>query len=305
MITAIETSPNIGALGVNVDLVNCRVKVLFDQIFTTTHDIQNCLKNSISSNYEATTLLADPLARFSARIITAKDQVATIKPFQLISGLVIHEEARITIGSYNLIYVGGNQAQRFDQAEFNQEQELAEKYTRRQPSYVDTSATFERMTVVSQKDIDELMEIYQACFSSYLVPLDEQLIQTAASNSIFWVARNNEDRIVASAIGEHLKLGPLTLLEVSEVAAHPNHRVRGAATGCVKRVINEGKATLPHHVLAFMEARMWQNILGMCQSVGFKCFAGILHQHCIISTPPIFNSIPQTAYGSLAVCYAP
>ncbi len=302
--TPVVISPSIGGLGICVDYVNNRVKALFDQIFTSTGCIQDCLCDNIGADNEAVALLTNQMARFTARVITPKDLVPTISPFAITSGLIVHEEARITSRDYELIYIGGNQQQRFDQFEFDQERRLAAACTSRQPSQHNTVADFQRIRTVTDRDVAQLLEIYHACFRSYLVPLDEQLIRMAAANSIFWVARNQEGRIVASAIGESLRLGPLTLLEISEVAAHPAYRVRGAATGCVKRVVDEGKSTLTQPVVAFMEARMWENILGMSQSVGLNSLAGILHQHCVISTPSAFNSIRQEAFGSLAVCYS-
>ena len=307
MLTAPTTSsPSIGTLGLTVDSVNKRVKMLSDHVFNKNTEIVHYLYNTVKDNPLAIALLNDPIARFTARVIVKANTVAKLNPFPLANGLVVHEEARIRIKGYEIIYIGGNREARFDHAEFEQEKQLAQKYTNLEPTNTDSCyATFCRLTEVTQKDIDELLEMYGLCFDSYLVPLDEELMRSAARNSIFYVARNSDGVIVASAIGESLQLGPLTLVEISEVAAHPILRIRGGATGCVKRVIEESKRTLSGHVVIFMEARMWQNILGMCQTVGLKVFAGILHQHCIISSGDEFTSIPQEKYGSLAICYVP
>jgi hypothetical protein len=299
------TSPNIGCLGITADFTNNRVKGLFDDMFFSAKEIEKYLFSHIHYNNEAMILLQQPNARFTARFITPKGLVGATR-IVLPGGIEVSEEARITTNQFDIIYLGGNGPERFDSVEYSQEWKLAMKCMQpHHQSKTEVNASFHRLnSSISAQDIKELLDIYHSCFRSYLVPLDDDFIKTAAETSIFWVARNSEGTIVASAIGESLKLEPITLFEISEVAAHPDLRIRSAASGCVKRVVEEGKKTLPGHVVAFMEARMWQNILGMSQTVGLSCFAGILHQHCCISSQERYTSIPQTPYGSLAVCYS-
>ena len=300
------TSPNIGVLGITVDSkINRRVKALFDDILSSVYDVQHFLCEAVANNHDAMNLLSDPLSRFTCRVIVPKDQVGRINPFTLSCGLTIGEEARIITESHDIVYIGGNGHKRFNGTELEQEWWLATDYTRPHNKRVDhTEATLQQLTSASDQDIADLLEMYQLCFNSYLVPLNEDFIRAATQNTIFWVARNESNKIVASAAGESLQVGPLTLFEVSEVAAHPLLGIRGAASECVKLVVQQGKTTLPGNVIAFMEARMWRNILGMAYNVGLGNLAGILHQHCLISSPPQFNSIHQTKYGSLAVCYS-
>lgn len=299
-----DGSPSIGKLGVNVDHDNNRVKVLPGNILSCKRDIISCLQDNISSNTDAVALLAKEDARFTARVLTLNSQIGIIPPFEISPKLLVSEEARITIGAYDLIYIGGNMPGRFDEKLLAIEWEFAKKETSSPQIPVgEVPATFHRLRELTKKDIRELLDMFQHCYTSYLVQLNEYLLKNAARNSIFMVARDSKGRIVACAIGESLRVGPITLFEISEGAAHPNYRVRGAASECIKLVLAEGKRTLPHPIFAYIEARLWKNILGISQGIGFDHFAGILHQHCIISTPTIFNSIPQTKYGSLAVCY--
>ncbi len=300
------TSPSIGILGITVDpRTNFRVKALFNNVLTSVLEIQQFLCDEITSNNEAMNLLRHPMSRFTCRVVVPKDQVGRINSFVLPCGLTIGEEARIITESSHIVYVGGNGHKRFDGAELEQEWLLATEYTRAHNRTIDhTEATFQQLTSATEQDIADLLEMYRLCFDSYLVPLNENFIRAATQNTIFWVARNENGKIVASAAGESLCLGHFTLFEISEVAAHPQFSIRGAASQCVKQVIKQGKTTLPGNVVAFMEARMWRNILGMAYNVGLGNFAGILHQHCLISSPAQFNSIHQTKYGSLAVCYS-
>lgn len=306
MLTATAiTSPSIGTLGITVDRTNNRVKFLSDEVLPDSEAIVHHLYNNTRNNPDAVALLNDPFARFTSRVIVKANTVTRLNPFPLANGLVVHKEAIISSGSYDIIYIGGNRPKRFDHIELQQEKDLAAKYTKLEKKRIEENgATFHRLTEVSKKDTNELLQMYGLCFNSYLVPLNEELMQNAAQNSIFYVARNADGTIIASAIGESLRLGPLTLVEISEVAAHPELRIRSAASACVKRVVDESKRTLFGPVVTFMEARMWENILGLSQTVGFDALAGILHQHCLISSFPKFTSIPQTQYGSLAICYS-
>lgn len=302
----VNSSPSIGSLGVNVDWTNKRVKALFENNFSGEQEIISCLKDEIYAKTEATTLLAQEDARFTARVLTPRNQIEKIGPIEIFPKLFVYEEARISIGSYDLIYVGGNMVNRIDEELLAKEWEFAiEQTSSIQRPIGEVPATFHLLKELTEKDIQELLDMFKHCYNSYLVELNRELIKNAAKNSIFFVARNLEGRIVACAIGESLKLGPITLFEISEGAAHPIYRVKGAASECIRRVLAEGKRSTSNQIFAFIEARLWQNSLGNSSGVGFTQFTGILHQHCVISTPAMFNSIPQTKYGSLAVCYCP
>ncbi len=300
------TSPSIGSIGTTVDTTNLRVKVLSDRVFSTGYEVARCLAvETDTQNGTCRQLLLNRAVRFTARVI-GKD-LPTIPPFAIFGGIVLNEEARIkTSAGLDVVYVGGNALDRLNQEGAQAERRLAEQAVVLHPELAvpvcPEGVTFERLTTpVSPDDVRQLIEMYRLCFTSYLVPIDEALVQGAAVNSIFFVARDGEGRIIASAIGESLRVGPLTLLEVSEEAAHPVLRVRGAASGCARRVIKEGVASLKPPVVPFWEARMWRNILAMGPNVGLSEFGGILHQHCRISSPARFTSLPQSEFGSLAV----
>jgi len=303
-----NSTPSIGSIGVAVDEINGRVKVLRAEVFSSVEQVRARLTEGVAVNRDAKKLLLLSTTRFTARVIAKK--LGPIGPLTLPGGIVVQEEARIrTSVGLDVVYVGGNANGRMDAAGLITEKKLSIGATRwhSEIALADLSGvSFERVThPVSVDDVNQLVAMYQLCFTSYLVPLDEALVQGAAAHSIFFVARDERGRIIASAIGESLRVGPLTLLEVSEEAAHPQLRVKGAASGCARRVIEEGKKLLEPPVVAFWEARMWRNILGMGQQVGLTQFGGVLHQHCRIASPPEFTSLPQTAYGSLAVFYAP
>ncbi len=305
-----NSTPSIGSVGLTVDDGNKRVKVLRTEVFTSVEEAKAALTEGVTGNHDAQRLLSSSNARFTARVIGRN--LGTIAPFPLPGGVVVQEEARIHAASgLDVVYVGGNAHERLNASGLVAERQLAAEAARWHPQSAATfthpeGATFERLTCpVSDADVAELVAMYRLCFTSYLVPLDEALVRGAAANSIFFVARNREGRIVASAIGESLRVGPLTLLEVSEEAAHPKLRIKGAASGCARMVIAEGGKSLEPPVVAFWEARMWRNILGMGQTVGLTQLGGILHQHCTIASPPEFTSLSQTAFGSLAVFYAP
>lgn len=299
-------SPSIGKPGVNVDYDNNRVKVLPENILHSKRDIISCLHDNLSSNTDARAVLTTNDARFTARVLTPRNQIDKISSFNVTSNLLVSEEARISIGAYDLIYVGGNTPGRFDKKLLALERETTlELVNSVQRPVSSVNATFHRLRELTDKDIRELTEMFELCYTSYLVQLNDFLLRNAARNSIFMVARNSEGRIITCAIGESLRLGPITLFEISEGASHPIYRVKGAATECIKQVLAEGKRTLAPQVFAFIEARIWKNITGISKTLGYTEYAGILHQHCVISTPSIFNSIRQTKYGSLAVCYCP
>ena len=302
--TAKQTAPSIGNIGIKIDNVNKRVKILCPNEFRTVIDIKNFLKSTIYKNTEAVELLKKFDTRFTSRIFGK--EIGFIDEFEIQDGLFVSEEARIkTSVGLDIIYIGGNRKNRLDLEQLKKEQALSlasSQCTAIVPEPADV--TFEELTYpLSKSDVAQLLEMYSLCFTDYLVPLDQELIQSAAKSSIFIVARNEKKRIIASAIGESLRVGTLTLLEISEVAAHPTLRIKGAASGCARRVINIGKAKLDSPVIAFWEARMWRNVLGIAPLVGLTHLGGILHQHCRISAPAQFTSVKQTMYGSLAVFY--
>ncbi|MBI2888681.1 MAG: hypothetical protein HYY10_02030 [Candidatus Liptonbacteria bacterium] len=304
-------TPSIGSVGLTVDAGNKRVKVLRTEVFTSIEEAKAALIEGVAGSCDAKRLLSGKTARFTARVIGSN--LGTITPFPLPGGIAVQEEARIrTASGLDVVYVGGNARERLNAQGLAEEQQLSAEATRWHPQSAAAfthpeEATFERLTSsVSDADVAELVAMYHLCFTSYLVPLDEALVRGAAANSIFFVARNGDGRIIASAIGESLRVGPLTLLEVSEEAAHPKLRIRGAASGCARMVIAEGRQSLEPPVVAFWEARMWRNILGMGQAVGLTKLGGVLHQHCTIASPPEFTSLSNKGeFGSLAVFYAP
>ena len=301
-----KSTPSIGSVGVTVDEKSLRVKVLHEDVFFEEEAIRQALSHDVGKSIPAWAILQHPEGRFTARVIGQR--LASLTPFRLSSGIEVREEARIrTSAGLDIVYVGGSGEGRTHADNLRNERDLAQAAFLQRPVPLPEvrGVTFERLsTQLSKKDITGLLEMYRLCFTSYLVDLDESLVQGAAANSLFFVARNRDGTIIASAIGESLRVGPLTLLEVSEEASHPELRVKGAASMCAKMVIEEGKRCLRAPVVPFWEARMWKNIIGMGPRVGLTEYGGILHQHCLISSPPEFTTIPQTKYGSLAVFYA-
>lgn len=301
-----NNTPSIGSVGLTADEINKRVKVLCAEVFSSEEQAKVCLTEIVAKGCDAKKLLSHSSARFTARVIGRN--LGPIEQFAL-GGILAKEEGRIrTSFGLDVVYVGGNGFDRLDLTSFNAEKRLsAAAASPATPPPEPEEVVFERLQhPVSDEDVEQLVEMYKLCFTSYLVQLDETLVQTAAANSIFFVARNQDGKIIASAIGESLRVGPITLLEVSEEAAHPILRVRGAASGCARRVIAEGKRTLTPPVVAFWEARMWRNILGMGPRVGLTEYAGVLHQHCRIASPAEFTSLSNKGeFGSLAVFYAP
>ncbi|MDO8492612.1 MAG: hypothetical protein Q7S34_03175 [bacterium] len=301
-----NNTPSIGSIGLTVDEINKRVKVLCTEVFCSDEQAKSCLTKIVAKNCDAKKLLSHSSARFTARVIG--QNLGPIEQFSL-GGIFAREEGRIrTSVGLDVVYVGGNGFDRLDLTSFAAEKKLsAAAAFPATPPPEPGEVVFERLRhPVSAEDVAQLIEMYKLCFTSYLVQLDETLVQTAAASSIFFVARNQNGKIIASAIGECLRVGPLTLLEVSEEAAHPVLRVRGAASGCARRVIAEGKRTLTPPIVAFWEARMWRNILGMGPRVGLTEYAGVLHQHCRIASPEELTTLPNKGeFGSLAVFYSP
>lgn len=298
-------SPSIGDIGLNVDRKNSRVKIICEEVFSSIEQVIETLIAIISNNREAIDLIGMPNSRITCRaILSPKEET---RPFK-IGSLEVREEARISSQERDIVYFGGNGTQRFDPLLFKKEDNLSRAVTE---SFIDVpcpeNVVFERLEFpILERDINSLIEMYSLCFTSYLVFLNEGFFQNAAKNSIFIVARNERKEIIASAVGESLRVGPITLLEVSEEAAHPILRIRGAATSCAARVILEGKRILEPPVIPFWEARMWRNILGMGPRVGLTKYAGILHQHCKIASPADLTTLPNKGgFGSLAVFYAP
>ena len=302
--TLINTTPSIGTIGTKVDHINNRIKVLCDYEFTSVEDINNYLKLTIKNNSEVDEMLESFNVRFTARVFGKG--IDFVNNFEIHEGLTVSEEARIkTSIGLDIIYIGGNQKNRLKLDQLKQERELSLDSSHCTAIVPEPhEVTFEQLSYpLNQKDVIQLLEMYHLCYTDYLVSLDEELVQSASRGAIFIVARDNQERIIASAIGESLRVGPITLLEISEVAAHPALRVKGAASGCVRRVINTGKKELKTPVVAFWEARMWRNVLGIGPLVGLPNFGGVLHQHCKIASTQQFTSVPQTPYGSLAVFY--
>jgi len=303
-------TPSIGSIGLTVDETNKRVKVLCEQEFQCAEEAQNFLIGVVGRIDEALSLLKSADARVTSRVLLPAGM--SVPQFR-IDGLVIREEARIRVNqrmNLDIVYLGGNGPSRMDLEALTDEITISTAVAipaAPMSESTGSGVTFERLRhPVSAEDVAQLLEMYQLCFTSYLVPLDEVLVQGAASNSIFIVARNERRQIIASAIGESLRVGPVTLLEVSEEVAHPTLRIKGAASGCARRVIAEGKRTLTPPVVAFWEARMWRNILGMGPRVGLTEYAGVLHQHCLIASPDSLTTIRNKGeFGSLAVFYAP
>lgn len=301
-----RNTPSIGCVGLTVDINNCRVKFLHDKVLSECDNVRELIINEIESDLNAINLLTSADSRFTGRVIVTKD-LPTIDPFLLPCGLQIEEEARIKTHGLDIIYIGGNYRTRFNHHMLTEERKLSIKHANWDPCkaiYDTNNFTIERLTgTVSSQDVSYLLEMFNLCFDSYLVPLNENLIQNAAKHAIFYVARDLSGQIIASAIGESLEVGPLTFLEISEEMAHPIKRIRGAATACAKQVIIDGKANLPGNVIPFWEARMLKNILGMSRAIGLTEFCGVLHQHCVISSREV--SIEQTKFGSLAVFAEP
>jgi len=296
-------TPSIGNLGLTVDYFNNRVKVLSDKIFQSVSDIQEYLISLISGDFKSLELLSTNHARFTARVIGSG--IEKIDEFELHDGITICEEARIkTTAGLDVIYLGFNGKGRMNLTQLGEELKLSKEASSCSAFVPEPqNVVFERLTLPTDKDRIELLEMYRLCFTDYLVPFNKELIVNAAKGAIFFIARNENGRIVASAIGESLKVGPLTFLEVSEVATNPLYRIKGAASGCARRVIQESRRTFEEPLVVFWEARMWRNVLGISTIVGLKNLGGILHQHCRIASPKEFTSIEQTLYGSLAVFY--
>jgi hypothetical protein len=299
----VSATPSIGCIGMTVDRINDRIKILCPDQFDSVANIEQYLKNTLVSNPVAVDLLDGLSARFTSRVF-CKD-VECIAPFELHKGLVVAEEARIkTALGIDIVYVGGNRPNRFILGQLAEEYKLSSDSSQCKAIVPEPDVSFEQLDYpLSQKDVWQLLDMYHQCFTDYLVSFDETLVQNAARGAIFIVARNDKKQIIASAIGESLRVGKVTLLEVSEVATHPLYRIKGAASGCVRRVIQKGRATLAFPVVPFWEARMWRNILGIGPLVGLDHLGGVLHQHCKIASPENFTTIQQSAHGSLAVFY--
>lgn len=297
-------TPSIGNIGTKIDYLNNRIKVLCADEFNSITEIHKYLKSIVENNYEACELLKSSNIRFTARVFGRG--ISTIDEFEICNGLIVSEEARIkTSIGLDIIYIGGNQINRIETTQLGKEKKLSLDSSRCIANVTEPhQVSFEQLTYpLSESDVEQLLEMYNLCFTDYLVQFDEELVQNAARGAIFIVARDEKKRIIASAIGESLRVGPLTLLEISEVAANPILRIKGAASGCVRRVINTGYISLMSPVVTFWEARMWRNILGIGPLVGLPNLGGVLHQHCKIASTEQFTSVPQTPYGSLAVFY--
>ena len=299
-----NSTPSIGSLGTTLDQTNQRVKILHGEVMTSAEEIHFRLAEDVARNNSVARFLDHHAARFTARVLGRG--ISHVEPFLLAPNVAVSEEARIrTSLGLDIIYLGGNRKNRLDTRLLAAERQLALAAAAPHTNVGEPNVVFERLTNPSPCDVVQLLEMYKLCFTSYLVPIDEALVRGAAANSIFYVARDSYGRIVASSIGEHMRVGPSTLLEVSEEAAHPKFRIKGAASGCARRVVSEGKRTLGPTTVAFWEARMWRNILGMSQQVGLTEFGGILHQHCRIASPPEVTSLPNAGeFGSLAVFYS-
>ena len=297
-------TPSIGSIGTKIDTINNRIKILSSKEFDNAISIKEYLINKVKNNSLAQELLRSDTVRFTSRVFGRG--IKKMEEFEVCEGITVSEEARIkTSTGLDIIYIGGNQKNRIEPEQLKKERELSLNSSHCTESVPEPQeVSFNQLTYPLKKsDVEQLLEMYHLCFTDYLVEIDEELVQSAARDAIFIVARNENKRIIASAIGESLRVGPLTLLEISEVAAHPTLRIKGAASGCVRRVINTGYISLMSPVVPFWEARMWRNILGIGPSVGLPFLGGVLHQHCKIASTEQFTSVPQTPYGSLAVFY--
>lgn len=299
-----SSSPSIGNVGIDVDKRNKRVKILMQYKFYHVNDFIDCTADLINSTPEAEVLLQQGSARLSIRVVVPSEM--PLKRFYL-SRMAVREEARIrTPYGFDLVYVGGNTHGRRNETERQIERSLASNACLRSlPIHKPRGVTYHKLSYpIPAGDIEQLLEMYELCFMSYPFDLNEEFLQSATEKSIFVVARNQDEIIIASAIGESLQVGKLTLLELSEQASHPLRRIPGAASYCSSTVVKIAKNELPPPLVIYSESRMWDKALVMAPRIGLKGFAGILHQHCRISSPPELTTLQNHgSYGSLAVFY--
>lgn len=310
--TSKTVAPSIGAIGsLAKDTANLRIKGFLEPVFQDVDAARERVEEMLGAQFpEVWTggAVRDHIWRTSVRALIAQELPAVASPHD--SGHTLRLEATLAVGVKgigSIAYFGANGGERLPSAlELRQESEHLQAMHRRYSQTagpvddvtVPRDAFVERLRFADDGDVEQLLDIYRRCFSAYLVDFTPQIIAASIASNIYIVARDICGRIVASAVGEIADVGDLRIMEISEIASHPQLRVPGAATACTRTVA--AAARREGVDVVFSEARTnWDAIICVEYAAGLRV-RGYMPRHCRIASP--LTSIPQaTEYGNLHV----
>ncbi len=154
-------------------------------------------------------------------------------------------EARVPVTSeVDLLYIGHNHEERREAPEVLEEEDLiVEQVTSRKKSIIpQIPGNYEWGCLIEPKgrDVSQLLQLYNASFSSYITRLSEDVVASMIENSIVYVARDN-GVIVSSTVGEvnNFDLGEvqISICQLSEMATKAEYQGSGLVTSLTKNLI--------------------------------------------------------------------
>lgn len=266
-------NPSIGRIGaMYYDADNDRIKYFSPHIHTDVSSIKKEVEEAqrMMGRYGA--------SRFTGRFLAT----------ELYAGP--HLEARVNLNNgfsdVGLNYIGINEDwRRSPQGILDSQEQLLTRVDR--PGRIDTvpeGYRLERLVDATPQDRRDLVSLYEQSFPTYLTDLDEPAVESMVEDSMVYVARDPQGRIVSSAVGEIGQVntgeGILRICEMSEMATDREHRNTSLVTAAATEVMREARERVD---LVFTEARASHAAINrVFAKMGFS-YAGRLHKHCVIS----------------------
>lgn len=219
---------------------------------------------------------------------------------------IVQCEAFIPVRAGGIAYFGANtNVRRNDDRILSEEQKLLARATSTPlkkhtplPGY-----EVEILHDVSRRDVVDLVEIYEASYTSYITEFTPAVIRRMVFDNAAAAVRNSRGRIVAISQGETAEIPEvgIKLVELSDTATHPKYRSLGLTTLCKLELL---RSLAAHDTVIFAESRAVSiGVLRQNHSIGMRV-GGRLERHCKISSDQ--QDVPQEgAYGNMVVFYHP
>ena len=266
-----------------------RTKGLFTDLHQESKKLEEDLHKMAADNQDG--------SRFVARVFIGQgvDVVPTagIQPSWK-RGVTISREVVIPVnkgGIGAMLYFGGNTKSRTSSSETIKAEEALLANAMEKPR--GSSAPLPDGYVVkvlkrrpSNRDLDDLVELYKGSFTKYITPFTRKSLRKMANGNIVVVARNSKGKIVSVCQAEVAPLWidgkKFNLVELSDIATHMDFGGMGLAHLCTEMAIKKVRRRVRTIIYAETRANFWAT-LRLFLGLGFNP-VGRLDKHCVMDS---------------------
>ncbi len=301
-----DSAPSIGSIGsIAFDGRNDRWKGLLTEVIGGTTRLHGLLADIMRGHDHGT--------RINVRLLLGHDVEPEIRGvnwhgFPLALEVHVPVTGHPTVGA--LAYYGANDVRRIPSDAVRHEERALLVRVLERPIGLLPDVRVDRLTSdrVTQREIDELVDIYRTSYTSYLTDLNEHTVRAMIASNTVLIVRDEHGRIASVCVAESVTLdlpgGPLRLVEISDAATRRDCRDRGYYSAAKHHCIDYLRS-LPGPTVITTEARANSGrVLRSNIRLGLA-YAGYEPQHCVISSTNDEDVQQDSKYGDFAVFYSP